>query len=108
MHGTVAGRPSLDLEAEAKTQALVRDAIGQGLIKSAHDVSEGGLAVAVAESCVIGSIGATLDLDLPGDARIDAALFGEAPARILSPPLRPVSWKLSVPCAMSAECQCAR
>ena len=84
MHGIVAGQPALDLEAESTTQALVRDAIGQGLIKSAHDVSEGGLAVAVAESCVIGSIGATLDLDLPGDARIDAALFGEAPAHIVA------------------------
>ena len=84
IHGIVAGQPSLDLEAEAKAQALVRDAIGQGLIKSAHDVSEGGLAVAVAESCVIGSIGATLELNLPGDARIDAVLFGEAPAHIVA------------------------
>ena len=84
MHGIVAGRPAINLEAEVKAQALVRDAIGKGLIKSAHDVSEGGLAVAVAESCVIGSIGATLELDLPGDARIDAALFGEAPAHIVA------------------------
>ena len=84
IHDIVAGKPAIDLEAEVKTQALVRDAIGQGLIRSAHDVSEGGLAVAVAESCVIGGIGATLDLDLPGDARIDAALFGEAPARIVA------------------------
>ena len=83
MHGVVAGRPSVDLEAEVKTQSLVRDAIGRGLIKSAHDVSEGGLTVAVAESCVIGDIGAILDLDLPGDSRIDAALFGEAPALIV-------------------------
>ena len=83
VHGTVAGKPGLDIEAEAKTQALARDAIGQGLLKSAHDVSEGGLAVAVAESCAIGGIGASLDLGAPEDARADAALFGEAPARIV-------------------------
>ena len=83
VHGTVAGRPDLDIDAEARTQALVRDAIARGLLNSAHDVSEGGLAVAVAESCAIGGIGASLDLGLNDDARIDASLFGEAPARIV-------------------------
>ncbi len=83
VHGTVAGQPGLDIEAEAKVQALVREAIAQGLLQSAHDVSEGGLAVAVAESCSIGGIGASLDLGLNEDARIDATLFGEAAARIV-------------------------
>ena len=83
VHGTVAGRPDLDIDAEARTQAVVRDAIAQGLLNSAHDVSEGGLAVAMAESCSIGGIGASLDLGLNEDARIDASLFGEAPARIV-------------------------
>jgi len=83
VHGTVAGRPELDIEAEAQVQALVRDAITQGLLKSAHDLSEGGLAVAVAESCAIGGIGASLDFGLDDNARTDAALFGEAPARVV-------------------------
>ena len=83
VHGTVAGSPAIDLDAEVTTQALVREAIGQGLVKSAHDVSDGGLAVAIAESCVIGGVGVSVDLELAGDARADAALFGEAPARIV-------------------------
>ncbi len=83
IHGVVAGRPTVDLDGEARVQSLVRDAIGNRLIKSAHDVSEGGLAVAVAESCAIGGIGASLDLVLDDHDRIDAALFGEAPARIV-------------------------
>ncbi len=83
VQGIVAGRPDLDIDAETKTQALVREAIGHGLLRSAHDVSEGGLAVAVAESSAIGGIGASLDLGLNDDARIDASLFGEAPARIV-------------------------
>ncbi len=82
-HGTVAGRPELDIEAEARVQAFVREAIGRGLLRSAHDVSEGGLAVAVAESCAIGGIGAALELDLTENARVDATLFGEPPARIV-------------------------
>ena len=83
VHETVAGRSELNIEAEASVQALVREAIGRRLLGSAHDVSEGGLAVAVAESCAIGGIGVSLDLGLDEDARIDAALFGEAPARIV-------------------------
>ncbi len=83
VHGIVAGRPDVDIEAEASVQALVREVIGRGLLRSAHDVSEGGLGVAVAESCAIGGIGASLDLDLDEDARIDAALFGEKSARIV-------------------------
>ena len=41
-------------------QKFIRDASSKGLISSAHDVSEGGLIVAIAESCVIGNIGAAL------------------------------------------------
>ena len=83
VHGTIAGRPDLDIAAEAQVQALVREAIGRGLLRSAHDVSEGGLAVAVAESCAIGGIGAALEIGLTENARIDATLFGEPPARIV-------------------------
>ena len=83
VHGAVAGRPGLDLDREAQVQALVREAIGNGLLRSAHDVSDGGLAVTVAESCAIGGMGAELDLGLTHGERADAALFGEAPARII-------------------------
>ena len=84
VHGIVAGRPDLDIDAEARAQAVVREAIERGLLRSAHDVSEGGLAVAVAESCAIGGIGASLELGLTENARIDATLFGETPARIVA------------------------
>ncbi len=80
-HGLVAGRPLLDLDAEVHVQSFVRSAIERRLVISAHDVSDGGLAVAVAESCILGGIGAELDLDSP--ARADAVLFGEAPARVV-------------------------
>ncbi|MCY4575693.1 MAG: phosphoribosylformylglycinamidine synthase subunit PurL, partial [Chloroflexi bacterium] len=83
IHNTVAGRPAVDLDAEARVQTLLREAITRGLITSAHDVSEGGLAVAVAESCAIGGTGASLELDLAENDRTDATLFGEAPARIV-------------------------
>ena len=54
-HGLVSGRPpALDLELERDVQAAVRDAIRAVLVKSAHDCSEGGIAVALAESCLAG------------------------------------------------------
>ena len=82
-HGVAAGRPMADLEREVKTQSLVREAIGRGLLRSAHDVSEGGLAVTIAESCMTGGTGAEIDLDLLAAARVDAALFGEPPACVV-------------------------
>src|SRR5204863_5380621 len=66
----------LDLEAEARLQRLLVDLIGRGLLSSAHDVSDGGLAVALAESAIIGGIGA--DVELEPDA---GQLFGEAQSR---------------------------
>src|SRR6202012_751534 len=51
------------------------------LVVSAHDCAEGGLAVALAESCIAGNLGATLKLD--DVLRPDALLFGEAPSRIV-------------------------
>ena len=81
LHGAVAGQPALDLDLEARVQRLTRDAIRRGLLASAHDCSDGGLAVALAESCILGGIGATITARPEG--RWDAALFGEAPSRIL-------------------------
>ena len=62
-------------------QRLCRDAVRRGLLASAHDCSDGGLAVALAESCILGNLGATVTARPEG--RWDAALFGEAPSRIL-------------------------
>jgi len=80
--GRTAGRvPLLDLERERKVQELCLTGICRGLIRSAHDVSDGGLAVTLAECCVSGQMGA--HLSLPVGIRPDALLFGEAPSRII-------------------------
>ena len=62
-------------------QSAVRDAIRADLIKSAHDCSEGGIAVALAESCLAGDIGA--DVHLEDDLAPVASLFGETQSRIV-------------------------
>jgi phosphoribosylformylglycinamidine synthase II len=80
--GKISGRPpQIDLEKEAALQKLVLQAIRQGLVKSAHDLSEGGLGVAVAESCFGWDVGATISLDT--ELRADVALFSESQSRIL-------------------------
>lgn len=85
IHGLEKGRPpSLDLNREVMIQQVCLQAIKQGLISSAHDCSEGGLAVALTECCISGkeSVGAEVDLDGEG-IRKDALLFGESASRIL-------------------------
>ncbi|HSZ12912.1 MAG TPA: phosphoribosylformylglycinamidine synthase subunit PurL [Solirubrobacteraceae bacterium] len=80
------GLPPFDLDAVIATQAAVRAAVRAGSLASAHDIAEGGLAVALAECCLAGGMGATVALDGaadpgasgPADAEL-AALFGEAP-----------------------------
>jgi phosphoribosylformylglycinamidine synthase II len=78
--------PPIDLEAEVKLQKLVLELARAQRLASAHDVSDGGLAVALAESCTLeaGVIGARIELPAEGSA-IDglATLFGEAPSRIV-------------------------
>ena len=81
IHGLVAGRPNINLELERRVQQLCREAIGAGLIRSAHDCSDGGLAVALAECCIQGGVGFTGTAKVLG--RWDAALFGEAQSRIV-------------------------
>ncbi len=80
VHGAVAGRPGVDLDLEVRLQAVLRALIRDGLVRSVHDCSEGGLAVAVAESSIGGGIGASIDL-APVDGRNDIALFGETQSR---------------------------
>ncbi len=82
-HGRTAGdAPHLDLEEEKAVQATVLAAIRAGLVRSAHDGADGGLAVALAESCIHGDVGAAIALPA-SDARLDAALFGEAQSRVV-------------------------
>src|SRR4029078_9199392 len=68
LHGFVGGHPArVDLAAERKLQLLLVAAARRGLLRSAHDCAEGGLAVALAEAAIGGpyaarTLGATLDL----------------------------------------------
>ncbi|GBD22461.1 Phosphoribosylformylglycinamidine synthase subunit PurL [bacterium HR29] len=78
-HGLVAGRPRVDLGAERALLGFLLAAHEQGLLCSAHDCSEGGLAVALAECALLGSAGFAGTATIPG--RLDAALFGESGAR---------------------------
>ncbi|MCX5994240.1 MAG: AIR synthase related protein, partial [Chloroflexi bacterium] len=79
VHGEVRGTQTIDLPAEKRLHNLLIRAIGRGLLRSAHDCSDGGLAVALAESCIIGGRG--FKATLPVNGRLDAALFGEAQSR---------------------------
>jgi phosphoribosylformylglycinamidine synthase len=79
--GKVEGQPAIDLDLEVKTQQACRDGIIAGVMRSAHDVSDGGLAVALAEAAILGERGVVVDAALGG--RWDAALFGEAQSRII-------------------------
>lgn len=82
LHGLVQGRPHIDLELEKRVQRCCIEAIRRGIIKSAHDCSEGGLAVAIAESCVTGDIGFRgEEWNIPG--RLDSVLFGEHQSQIV-------------------------
>ncbi|MCX5998249.1 MAG: phosphoribosylformylglycinamidine synthase subunit PurL, partial [Chloroflexi bacterium] len=75
------GRPSIDLDIEKRVQGCCLASIQQGIIKSAHDCSDGGLLVALAECCIIGNTGFRGDVKAQG--RMDAALFGEVQSRIV-------------------------
>ena len=84
IYQTVAGKPQqVDLELEKKVQAACRHGIRQGWIKSAHDLAEGGLAVALAEACIGNSLGATMNIPVSESQRLDEVLFGEAASQIV-------------------------
>ena len=84
--GREGGRPpSISLPAEAAVQGLCREGILGGFIRSAHDLSDGGLALALAEACLASPssrLGAHIRLP-EGVGRLDGRLFGEAASRIL-------------------------
>jgi phosphoribosylformylglycinamidine synthase II len=81
--GQAAGQvPQVDLAAAPRIFAKVHEAIVKGLVRSCHDLSEGGLAVAVAEMAFAGNVGADVTKLPAGLAEIDA-LFSESPTRFL-------------------------
>jgi phosphoribosylformylglycinamidine synthase len=86
IHGLKKGKcPSIDLNLEKKVQKTTLLAIEKGLVQSAHDCSEGGLAVALVESCIshpAKKLGAMVNLT-GGRLRTDALLFGESQSRII-------------------------
>ena len=86
MHGLVRGMPpELDLEAERALQQLVAGLAEAGCLRSAHDCSDGGLAVALAE-CAFESGGIGFDVTVPGmlgGGSVAAALHGEAASQIV-------------------------
>ena len=82
-HGEITGRPpKIDLLDEKFCQSFLRDAISKNLVVSSHDISDGGLAIALAESCILSAKGATIELkkDLNRD---DNLLFAEGGSRII-------------------------
>jgi phosphoribosylformylglycinamidine synthase len=102
IYGRKAGRPPrIDLVREHVLQQVLVEAASQGWLASAHDCSDGGLAVALAESCIMDRehlIGATISFEVQGsrfkgntpnpeprtpNIRVDALLFGESAGRIV-------------------------
>jgi phosphoribosylformylglycinamidine synthase len=78
--------PQLDWRLEKAVQMVCREGIRDGFIKSAHDCSEGGLAVCLAECCIAGDIGAKVVVPaetVAAAARPSAVLFGETASRIV-------------------------
>lgn len=73
--------PSIDLEVEKRVQQVCLKAIREKIVSSAHDLSEGGLAVSLAESSILGNIGVICDLR--ANIRRDFVLFGEQQSRMI-------------------------
>ena len=73
--------PHFDIDKEANMQKALSDLINQGLIESAHDVSEGGVFIAMLESAMCRNYG--FDLYTSGEVRLDSFLFGECQGRVV-------------------------
>ncbi len=85
IHNKVAGEsPTISLDEEKKLQDTLLNLIRKGLIKSAHDISEGGIVSALAECCIINQekqIGC--EVEIPQKSRRDFSLFSESQSRII-------------------------
>ena len=83
IHGLTTGdAPILDLDVELKVQETVLEAITSGLVTAAHDISDGGLAVTIAEMGIFGSLGAQIDLSFLSGS-IHEIWFSEAQSGII-------------------------
>jgi phosphoribosylformylglycinamidine (FGAM) synthase-like enzyme len=106
IHDKIAGRPPrLDLAAERALHVLMAEAAGARVLRSAHDLADGGLAVALAE-CTFRSVaaGVGVRVDLPAGLDPHVALFSESPSRMLvttrdEAALEALAAKHGVPCA---------
>ena len=110
IHKQKKGNLQIDIAMEKAVQETCLEAIKSEIINSAHDCSEGGLAVTLTESCITNSgkmLGAVVKLDgfKSGDIRLDEILFGEAPSRIVVSiskdklsVLEQIAEKHSIPC----------
>ena len=94
--------PEMDLSLEKSVQDACRESIEAGILSSAHDCSDGGLAITLAESCIKGKRGAKLEIK--AKIRSDALLFGETQSRIIVSlplenlnPLKEITNKYEVP-----------
>ncbi len=84
MHQLTTGdAPYMELSEEKAVQDALLTLIRAGFVRSAHDVSDGGLAVALAEKALFSRLGASIELPELPDIRLDALLFGEAQSRIV-------------------------
>ncbi len=89
VHGVNAGSPPrLDIDLERRVHSFILEAISAGLLHSAHDCAEGGIAIAMAESCLLGDIGVSVEIDElgSGEGLINGAagiLFGESQSRFV-------------------------
>ncbi len=82
--GALSGEPvGIDLDAEAALQTSMLELAQKRLVHSAHDVSDGGFGVCLAESCIVGGVGCKVTLPSAGDAPAHALLFSEEPSRIV-------------------------
>lgn len=73
--------PYFDLDTEYDTHQIIKQLIKEKLIESAHDVADGGLYIALAESAIAGKLGFAIETD--SEIRKDAFLFGEAQGRVV-------------------------
>ncbi|MBS96866.1 MAG: phosphoribosylformylglycinamidine synthase subunit PurL [SAR202 cluster bacterium] len=81
IHKQIAGSPKIDLEFENRLQKCCLNLINNELLISAHDCSEGGVAVTLAESCILSNIGFESEIEI--NERWDVSLFGEKQSQII-------------------------
>jgi phosphoribosylformylglycinamidine synthase subunit PurL len=80
LHGRLAtSLADVDLAEQARALEALREAVRGGELLTVHDIADGGVAVAVAECCIAGGLGARLELEEPDDHR----LFGEGPGGVV-------------------------